>query len=403
MEIRKVGVCDIDAAAAVAEVAFEVELGTWKAGWHLTEDVYGPGAIWAVWDGKRYVSTCVAPPQEIRFGGCMVPGGFVGGVATLHDERRKGYAEALMRDVVRDARERGRLISFLWPFSHPYYRKAGWELAGDRILTTLTRETALTLPQTGEVREVRCSDLPEVMALWERFGRVFNCCSGRSEVRWIRFLGNHTAEPVRPDDALITGGTRCIGCWVDGRLAGYAMWVIQEKEPLAFVHEMVHMEPGVLGALARGAVEASAGECERVCWYAPMQNGSHLLLAEPRQATRTVECGFMARFMDAPALLQRIPWSAEAKGILDLHITDPVFGLERFGLEVAAGSACRTGRRGMPLHVDVQTLTRIALGYMLPLDAVLLGHVQASELSAAVLLSAAADGRQGFRSPAEPG
>src|SRR5947207_248211 len=68
---------------------------------------------------------------QALIGDAALPMGGICHVATLAAERNKGYASALMRDALRAMRAQGLCTSVLFPFSFRYYRKFGYELAGN--------------------------------------------------------------------------------------------------------------------------------------------------------------------------------------------------------------------------------------------------------------------------------
>lgn len=112
-------------AANTAEIAFKCEKDSWASGWVKLREREGPGVIWAGYEGDSISCSCVAFPQKIWFGHSEIQGGAVGEVGTLPERRRRGFAEAMLRDALRFRRESGDLITFLWPFSYRYYRKLG--------------------------------------------------------------------------------------------------------------------------------------------------------------------------------------------------------------------------------------------------------------------------------------
>ncbi len=63
----------------------------------------------------------------VRFDGRMVKMGGIGGVATLPEYRYGGAVRAIFGPLLRAARENGEVISALYPFSHEFYRKVGYE------------------------------------------------------------------------------------------------------------------------------------------------------------------------------------------------------------------------------------------------------------------------------------
>lgn len=48
-----------------------------------------------------------------------------------------GLMHALVRRVLEEMRENRQTISFLYPYSIPFYRKMGWEIISDKMSYTI--------------------------------------------------------------------------------------------------------------------------------------------------------------------------------------------------------------------------------------------------------------------------
>lgn len=160
----------------------------------------------AVWDFGQW------------FGGRRVPMGGVAGVAVAPDARGRGVATALLREAVQGMRERGEVISSLYPMNHKLYRRHGWEVAGAypqqeldlRALTSLPRPrrpvalrpaVAADLPALRELHERACRDEPGNLAFGASFAaRQFRAGDGQES-----YLAEVDGTPV---GLLVTGRER---------------------------------------------------------------------------------------------------------------------------------------------------------------------------------------------------
>ena len=404
MDIRTLHGEEIDAAADLATTAFECEPGSWRAGWHRTEALCGPGVIWGVYDGGRLVSSCVAPPQRVFAGGRSIQGGFVGGVATLPEERRKGHAEAMLRAALRASRERGVLISYLWPFSYRYYRKLGWELSNDGVLATVTADLAGRAAGAGEARDVLFAELDMVMAFYTAQARRFNGMGDRSREWWVRFVADRPSADGAPGEPVFAGDLKATALWREGEIRALMLWRPAEEDGSVLVNatDTVYSDAASLGALLAAIFERVSG-CAKINFGCPPSRLPHCLWDEPRDVTRSLRCGAMARVLDVRGFLEATGWAPGIQGRLTLRVADPVFGQQAGNFEITDGRAAPCRRDGSTLHCDVQTLAQIATGYLPPEEAASLGKIDAAGLPAARLLSAASGGLTPFRSPQEPG
>jgi predicted acetyltransferase len=405
MEVRTLHGDEIDAGADVATTAFECEPGSWRSGWHRTEELCGPGAIWGVYEGSRLVSSCVAPPQRVFAGGRSIQGGFVGGVATLPEERRKGYAEAMLRAALQASRQRGVLITYLWPFSYRYYRKLGWELGNDGVLVTVTADVAGRIAADGEARDVLFADLDSVMEFYTSQARRFNGMGDRSREWWLRFLAERTPPEGAADEPVFAGGLKATALWRDDRISALMLWRTAEEEDgtlLVNASDTLYSDAGALGSLLRALLERLPG-CAKINFGCAPSRFPHCLWDEPRDVSRSLRCGAMARVLDVAGFLQATGWAPGVEGRLSVKVSDPVFDEDSGSFEVCNGQAVPCRHPGPELRCTIQTFTQLATGYLSPEEAVALGRIQASEVPAARLLSAASGGLTPFRSPQEPG
>ena len=71
--------------------------------------------------------------------------GGITGVATYPEYTGRGLIHSLMRRAINYMHDQEFPISFLYPYSIPFYRKMGWEIVSDKITFTI-RDTQLPKP-----------------------------------------------------------------------------------------------------------------------------------------------------------------------------------------------------------------------------------------------------------------
>ncbi|HZG76641.1 MAG TPA: GNAT family N-acetyltransferase, partial [Paenibacillus sp.] len=81
--------------------------------------------------------------------------GGLAGVATWPDYRRQGLVAKLLAHSLETMRARGQTVSFLHPFSFPFYRKFGWEYYTDlKKVEIPMAKLPPAPPETARVRRV---------------------------------------------------------------------------------------------------------------------------------------------------------------------------------------------------------------------------------------------------------
>lgn len=86
--------------------------------------------------GGSIVSSVQVFPRTIYMGEKKVRMGGIGNVATLPSERKKGYAEQVMRDAMEFMRQKGFLVSLLTTTINDYYKRFGFQTLNRRLVKT---------------------------------------------------------------------------------------------------------------------------------------------------------------------------------------------------------------------------------------------------------------------------
>lgn len=104
---------------------------------------------------EKLASQVVVYPMEVNVFGEIYKMGGITGVATYPEFAGRGLIHTLMTKILEHMRDEKQSISFLYPYSIPFYRKKGWEIVSDKIWFNLT-DTQLPKkqPVSGMVERV---------------------------------------------------------------------------------------------------------------------------------------------------------------------------------------------------------------------------------------------------------
>ncbi|NLO74566.1 MAG: GNAT family N-acetyltransferase [candidate division WS1 bacterium] len=102
--------------------------------------------------------------SEIETGCGLLTLGGIWAVACHPDYRRRGFAEACMRDAMAHMRKLGCDLGWLGTGINDWYRRFGWENAGQAYVFVMDRATCDLLPELEDC-EVREGPWPEVEAM----------------------------------------------------------------------------------------------------------------------------------------------------------------------------------------------------------------------------------------------
>jgi predicted acetyltransferase len=139
-------------------------------------------------DGRLVASAAVLPFGQ-WFGGRCVPLGGIAAVTVAPEVRGRGVARALLRDALAAMRDRGEVLSGLFPTTARLYRSAGYEHAARHQVTGLSIESLGRVAPTGAGEIVALDPdriVDEVAPVYEAMAAQHDGWLSRSEVWWRR-------------------------------------------------------------------------------------------------------------------------------------------------------------------------------------------------------------------------
>ena len=112
----------------------------------------------------RVVSCLTITESEYWIGRGAVKIAGIAGLSTRLEARRQGYAARLLQATLDTLEERGYVLTGLYPYDYAYYRRMGWETAGQGYRLTTSPACLPRFPQAAHIStSANPSDLPEVM------------------------------------------------------------------------------------------------------------------------------------------------------------------------------------------------------------------------------------------------
>jgi predicted acetyltransferase len=180
-----------------------------------------PGAhAFGVFDGEQLVAHMVDREFDSWFSGATVPTSGIAAVTVVAESRGRGLLTPMFKSVLESARQRGAVISTLYPTAAGIYRRFGYEIVGalDTVELPTAALAAVSAPTTlVTTRRARAEDVPSIRAVHEAWSSTQN---GPLTRRGPSFPGGSTA-----DDELL-GAYTGITLALDeaGAPVGYAAW-----------------------------------------------------------------------------------------------------------------------------------------------------------------------------------
>lgn len=313
-------------------------------------------------------------PAGQWFGGVSVPSTGITAVGVAPNQRGSGVGSTMIRMMVEEMFDDGVPLSSLYPATLPFYQRAGYERAGQRVTYELALDAIDVREHGPEFVAVTEADYATLYALYERRARLSSGNLDRPAWIWKRKL-----ESVEP-------GIYRYLIMQEGVAQGYVIYRQGERpSPITLLDVCVLTQQAgraVLSLLARYRYML-----ENVTWAGGPHDPLVFLLREPlvgvtRPRVKTViSLDWMLRLIDVRKALSLRGYPPGLNAELHFDVRDDYLPANngRIVLEIANGHGeVRDGGQGrMSLHV--RDLASIYTGYMAPSELCTLGTLTAPD------------------------
>lgn len=126
---------------------------------------------------------------DCTFGRTTLRSAGVAAVGVLPESRRSGAGSALMHAVNRQLRDEGFSMALLYPYSAAFYRRFGYEYAGNRLTLSCPRTVMPKIEHALPAREIKVQDAESIRACYESFAARHHGMNRRNDLQWARALG----------------------------------------------------------------------------------------------------------------------------------------------------------------------------------------------------------------------
>ncbi|SDY08209.1 Predicted acetyltransferase [Evansella caseinilytica] len=397
MIIRKLKNSEIDYSMEMSEYAFQYQLTEEERA--ERRPIFDPETTLVAEEDGQILSRVVVFPLQVYVHGRKIMMGGVSGVATWPEHRRGGLVKELLYESLKEMKEKGQLLSFLAPFSIPFYRKFGWELFAEVQKISLTKEQLPERKKTpGYVKRVE-KDSSLLDTVYHQWATRFNGTLVRDKHWWKRLFLRSKKRHV------------AVYYSESGEAKGYLIYEVKSQSMT--VAELIWLDnesrDGLLTFIANHDSMITKAEITTT-----LNDGLPFILPDPK-VERQLTSYFMARIVDVKAFLEKVPFRiSEGDSTVVLHVSDKFCqwndgtyflhsgaGAAREGkvefyptAARAAGTCQHQPKRG--LHLSVQTLTAILFNSQ-SVDVMMReGYITGDEAAAQQLKMAIPAGQQPF-------
>jgi predicted acetyltransferase len=318
--------------------------------------------VWGGFDktGKMCAITTVNN-HKVRFNGHTVDMGGVGAVATLPEARSGGYIRGIFEKILPAMLEEGKVFSFLYPFSYPFYRKFGYELCYMPNRAGIPMKYFREYPFPGGMEQYipgPGGDISEIMAVYHEFIKDMN----------LPLVRDEAAMRKRTDKCPYTTGHyaylhRDKGGKADAYLLFYAVGGIEDRE--LRVKELAWTSPEALHAIF-GFIGQLGAEFPELKWDAPPSVNLHALFAVGFDFSIETPPYGMNRIINIRRSLEMLK-APRASGRVTLRVADDALPVNSgsYSVEWEGGAVTvKTASGECDLETDIQSLTQLVTGFL---------------------------------------
>ncbi|PYZ92357.1 hypothetical protein CR194_16120 [Salipaludibacillus keqinensis] len=305
MSIRKLRPSEVESSIRMSEFAFQYEMTEEerKERIKLTD----PNETWVIEEEGQIISKTAVIPFHVYVDGRPVSMGGVSGVVTWPEHRRNGLVSQLLKHALKQMKEDGQLLSFLFPFSIPFYRKFGWELFADNESITLTRDQLPPRKQHKGIVKRIDKDYTMIEDVYHTWAKRYSGAIVRDEKWW--------------DQSVFKRKKGTLAAYYNEELTVTGYMIYEVKGRKMTVHEMIWLDGD-----ARHGLWSFITNHDSMIDTATIKTVAHdrlpFLLTDPK-VKREVSSYFMARIVNVKEFLSIYPFTIENNTPpIILHITD---------------------------------------------------------------------------------
>ncbi len=362
-KMKPVGLEDVEQYNELLRYVFQVtDQELQESGWEEKEIIRAKSPTLARadvlgwFDGDKLISQVAVYPMKVRIFGRTYDMGGLTGVGTYPEYSGQGLMHKLLYQALKNMREKRQSISYLYPYSIPYYRRKGWEIISDKIAFEIND---YQLPKnklvSGEMVRVDI-DGPEVREAYSRFAMQTHGALLRDDLAWNEyFLWD-------PDDMMAA-----IYYNEDGEADGYVLYRISEE--VFHVKDMIFLNEEARSGLWN-FISAHFSMISKVVGDIYTDEPLAFLL-EDADIKETISPYFMARIVDVEQFIAQYPFKPDTTDReWTFVLEDPLLSWNQgtFRLTISAGGVGQITHSTAKTRdkIDIQTLTTMLLGYKRP-------------------------------------
>lgn len=363
LKMKKVGLEHLEQYNQLLRYVFQVtDDDLRKVGWEERDIVHDKSPsleqadVWGWFDGDKLVSQAAVYPFQVRIFNKTYDMGGLTGVGTFPEYSNQGLMHKLLYQALEKMREKKQSISYLYPYSIPYYRRKGWEIISDKIFFEVKDYQLPKNKQVpGEVERVG-SESNDVKQAYMRFALQTHGAMLRGDLAWNEYwrwdLDDLMAAVYYNDDR---------------QPDGYVLYWIADE--IFHIKDMIFVNEEARSGLWN-FISAHFSMIAKVVGNIHTDEPLAFLL-EDADIREVISPYYMARIVDLDLFIAQYPFKPDTKEReWTFTLDDPLLSWNQgtFTLRISPegkGEVVRTADRS-EARINIQTMTTMLLGYKRP-------------------------------------
>lgn len=307
------------------------------------------------YNDKQLISQLAIYPAEVNLFGTVVKMGGVTGVGTYPEFANMGLMQDLIIKSLERMRANKQWISYLYPYSIPFYRKKGWEIISDRMTFEIQEAQLINLETTQGFIKREAIDHKDIKDVYDQFARDNHGALIRNDFYWEEYWRweNETE--------------RIAGIYYNEKQEAEGYMVYWVAEEIMHIKEIVTLNNEAWRGIWN-FISAHISMVEKVKGFQYINDPLSFKIVDG-DIKESIETYYMARIIDVEAFLKIYPFKEIGK---PFHIVlkdsiapwnNRVFGVCWQNEEIQISEE----PIGQKLETDIQTLTTMLLSYKRPM------------------------------------
>lgn len=368
LELREIQIEEMDQFIKLLNYVFQINVSMHKDRVFINakSKQFREGTAMGWFDKDHLISQILNLPFQVNIHGKIYEMGGITAVGTYPEYSSHGLMHKLILKSLENMRDEGRSISYLFPYSIPYYRNKGFEIMSD-IVEYQMKDTQIPYYDQieGQVRRVPLEH-EHIKQIYHEYALEKHGMMVRNPIAWNeKFQESYWEEKFEGSDTQLQ--TAVYYEAETDEPVGYLFYRIMEEN--FYVDELIYLT----NEARKGLWNFIHAHKSMVYHVFGKTSGTESIafLMQDSEIKQSLSPYFMARIVDVQSFMEQFPFELP-DFTLRIAVEDCLAKWNEGTFEVTSASGRVTVTKlsddlvDDAVHVTIQTLTTMLLGYLRP-------------------------------------